>query len=213
MCVRDKIQSFSILDFDHTSCAAGFTFGEDASGVYHLLFSSKINVLLLSLPAGWACHFIKVPDVATFTLVSPQVFWSMSDSSRRSHCEHLRHIVRPLMQQSCFEMTCKVQNLVALIPLAWLLGWTTEDLSKRCGPVAGGLINATFGNAPELILSIIALLHGLPTVALASLLGSVLSNLLLVLGNPSHIPFLTFPVLCIASWDKLGCAFMSFKMS
>ena len=76
-----------------------------------------------------------------------------------------------------------MQNLVALVPLAWLLGCTTEDLSLRWGPVAGGLINATFGNAPELILSIIALLHDLPTVALASLLGSVLSNLLLVLGD------------------------------
>ncbi|CAL5223212.1 g5688 [Coccomyxa viridis] len=115
---------------------------EEATGLYHLLTSSKINVLLLCLPAGWACHFLNTPDVATFTL-----------------------------------------NLVALVPLAWLLGWTTEDLSLRCGAVGGGLINATFGNAPELILSIIALLHGLPTVALASLLGSVLSNLLLVLGS------------------------------
>ena len=85
--------------------------------------------------------------------------------------------------QSRSQLTGLLQNLVALVPLAWLLGWTTEDLSLRCGAVGGGLINATFGNAPELILSIIALLHGLPTVALASLLGSVLSNLLLVLGK------------------------------
>ena len=80
-------------------------------------------------------------------------------------------------------MTCTVQNVVGLVPLAWLLGCTTEDLALRCGPVAGGLINASFGNAPELILSIIALVRGLTTVALASLIGSVLSNLLLVLGE------------------------------
>jgi calcium/proton exchanger cax len=81
-----------------------------------------------------------------------------------------------------------LQNLVALIPTAWLLGCVTEDLGAWLGYAAGGVLNATFGNAPELILSIIALVHGLDTVALTSLVGSVLSNLLLVLGAPCFFP-------------------------
>ncbi|BDA49074.1 Vacuolar calcium ion transporter [Coccomyxa sp. Obi] len=73
-------------------------------------------------------------------------------------------------------------NLVTLIPLAWLLGLITEDLGLRLGPVAGGLLNATFGNCPELILSLIALMRDLHVIAISSLYGSILSNLLLVLG-------------------------------
>ncbi|KAI8580080.1 hypothetical protein K450DRAFT_239285 [Umbelopsis ramanniana AG] len=73
-------------------------------------------------------------------------------------------------------------NFIAIIPLAKLLGFATEDLSLRVGEVLGGLLNATFGNAVELIVSIIALVQGLVTVVQASMLGSILSNLLLVLG-------------------------------
>ncbi|CAM0135926.1 hypothetical protein VKS41_001633 [Umbelopsis sp. WA50703] len=73
-------------------------------------------------------------------------------------------------------------NFIAIIPLAKLLGFATEDLSLRVGEVLGGLLNATFGNAVELIVSIIALVQNLVTVVQASMLGSILSNLLLVLG-------------------------------
>ncbi|KAI9288668.1 Sodium/calcium exchanger protein-domain-containing protein [Umbelopsis sp. AD052] len=73
-------------------------------------------------------------------------------------------------------------NFIAIVPLAKLLGFATEDLSLRVGEVLGGLLNATFGNAVELIVSIIALIQGLITVVQASMLGSILSNLLLVLG-------------------------------
>ncbi|GIL84333.1 hypothetical protein Vretimale_15946 [Volvox reticuliferus] len=73
-------------------------------------------------------------------------------------------------------------NFLALIPLALLLGDVTEDLALRYGSVIGGLINATFGNIVEIILSIAALFHGLYIVVAASLLGSILSNLLLVTG-------------------------------
>ncbi|CAO3657812.1 unnamed protein product [Umbelopsis ramanniana] len=73
-------------------------------------------------------------------------------------------------------------NFIAIVPLAKLLGFATEDLSLRVGEVLGGLLNATFGNAVELIVSIIALVEGLITVVQASMLGSILSNLLLVLG-------------------------------
>ncbi|KAG2499475.1 hypothetical protein HYH03_002422 [Edaphochlamys debaryana] len=73
-------------------------------------------------------------------------------------------------------------NFLALIPLALVLGDVTEDLALRYGSVIGGLINATFGNIVEIILSVAALLNGLYGVVAASLIGSILSNLLLVLG-------------------------------
>ena len=73
-------------------------------------------------------------------------------------------------------------NLVAVVPLALLLGEITEDLAIRFGDVWGGLINATFGNVVEMILSIVLLMKGLTTVVSTSLIGSILSNLLLVIG-------------------------------
>ena len=72
---------------------------------------------------------------------------------------------------------------MALIPLALVLGEVTEDLATRFGDVIGGLLNATFGNVVELILSIAALTRGLYTVVAMSLIGSILSNLLLVMGE------------------------------
>ena len=71
---------------------------------------------------------------------------------------------------------------VAIIPLAWFLGLATEELGKHAGPGIGGLLNATFGNATELIIAIFALSSGLTEVVKASLTGSVIGNLLLVLG-------------------------------
>lgn len=79
-----------------------------------------------------------------------------------------------------------LQNIVGLVPLALILGEITEDLAVRFGPTVGGLLNATFGNVVELILSIVALTKGLYTVVAASLIGSILSNLLLVLGKPVY---------------------------
>lgn len=63
------------------------------------------------------------------------------------------------------------------------LGQATESLAARLGPVSGGLLNATFGNAAELIISVAALSHGLVVVVRTSLIGSVLGQLLLVLGT------------------------------
>jgi hypothetical protein len=76
-------------------------------------------------------------------------------------------------------------NFIALIPLALILGEVTEDLAIRFGDTVGGLLNATFGNIVEMLLSIAALRRGLYTVVATSLLGSILSNLLLVLGGLS----------------------------
>ncbi|TGJ80364.1 hypothetical protein E0Z10_g8388 [Xylaria hypoxylon] len=75
-----------------------------------------------------------------------------------------------------------IVNFIAIIPLATLLSDATEQVALRTGETVGGLINATFGNAVELIVAIIALIDNQVTVVQTSLVGSVLSNLLLVLG-------------------------------
>src|SRR5918993_6086122 len=71
---------------------------------------------------------------------------------------------------------------LALIGLAWVLGQATESLGEHAGPRVGGILNATFGNAAELIITIFALSAGLTTVVKASIIGSVIGNVLLVLG-------------------------------
>jgi Ca2+:H+ antiporter len=71
---------------------------------------------------------------------------------------------------------------VSLVPLAGLIGLGTEQLAERSGPVLGGFLNATFGNAAELIIAIVALNGGHVALVQASITGSILGNLLLVLG-------------------------------
>ena len=71
---------------------------------------------------------------------------------------------------------------IALIPLAWLIGEATEHAAEHTGPGIGGFLNATFGNAPELIIALLAVHEGLTEVVRGSLTGSVVGNLLLVLG-------------------------------
>jgi len=71
---------------------------------------------------------------------------------------------------------------LAVIPLAAEMGSATEVLADRSGPAVGGLLNATFGNAAELIIAIVALRAGLLDLVKASLTGSILGNLLLILG-------------------------------
>lgn len=75
-----------------------------------------------------------------------------------------------------------VTAALALVPLAWLIGEATEHAAHHTGPGIGGFLNATFGNAPELIIALIALNSGLTEVVRGSLTGSVVGNLLLVLG-------------------------------
>jgi Ca2+:H+ antiporter len=75
-----------------------------------------------------------------------------------------------------------VLSAIALIPLAWLIGEATEHAAEHTGPGIGGFLNATFGNAPELIIALLAVNKGLDEVVRGSLTGSVVSNLLLVLG-------------------------------
>lgn len=75
-----------------------------------------------------------------------------------------------------------VVNFIAIIPLAALLSYATEEIALRTGEVIGGLLNASFGNAVELIVSIIALVKNQVLIVQTSLIGSMLSNLLLVMG-------------------------------
>jgi Ca2+:H+ antiporter len=71
---------------------------------------------------------------------------------------------------------------VAIVPLAGLMGEATENLSQRAGPLIGGLLNASFGNAAELIIGFAALRAGEQEIVKASLTGSIIGNLLVVLG-------------------------------
>jgi Ca2+:H+ antiporter len=73
-------------------------------------------------------------------------------------------------------------SAAGVIPTAALMGRATEELAARSGPGIGGLLNVTFGNAPELIIALFALGSGLHEVVKASLIGSILGNILLVLG-------------------------------
>ena len=80
------------------------------------------------------------------------------------------------------DVTLFVLAAIALIPLAWLIGEATEHAAHHTGPGVGGFLNATFGNAPELIIALIAVNELKFEVVRGSLTGSVVGNLLLVLG-------------------------------
>lgn len=73
-------------------------------------------------------------------------------------------------------------SALGVVPTAALMGRATEELAHRSGPGVGGLLNVTFGNAPELIIALFALEKGLQEVVKASIIGSILGNLLLVMG-------------------------------
>jgi Ca2+:H+ antiporter len=80
------------------------------------------------------------------------------------------------------ELAVFLTSAVAIVPLAGLIGRSTDDLARRGGPRLGGLLNATFGNVTELIIAIFLILDNELDVVKASLTGSILGNLLLVLG-------------------------------
>ena len=87
--------------------------------------------------------------------------------------EHVAHVQAPVL----FFMAA-----VAIIPIAALIVQATEQISHRTGDAVGGLLNATFGNAPELIIALVALKAGYLDMVRASLVGAILANLLLALG-------------------------------
>jgi Ca2+:H+ antiporter len=75
-----------------------------------------------------------------------------------------------------------VAAAISLVPLAGFIGLATEQLARRSGPALGGFLNATFGNAAELIIAVVALHDGHIDLVKASITGSIVGNLLLVLG-------------------------------
>src|SRR5258705_7524461 len=87
--------------------------------------------------------------------------------------EHLAHVRAPIL----FFMAA-----LAIIPIAAQIVQATEQIATRTGDAVGGLLNATFGNAPELIIAIVALKAGYLEMVRASLVGAILANLLLALG-------------------------------
>ena len=85
-------------------------------------------------------------------------------------------------------------SALAIVPLAGYMGRATEHLAHRLGSGIGGLLNATFGNAAELILALLALRRGLDDVVKASLTGSIIGNLLLVMGASFLAGGLKYPI-------------------
>ena len=100
-----------------------------------------------------------------------------------------RHILLPavpaalwLASQHASPLLVFALSCLGVLPLAAYMGEATEHLAERTGPTVGGFLNATFGNAAELIIAIAALRAGLVDLVKASIVGSILGNLLLILG-------------------------------
>src|SRR6266511_4286335 len=91
------------------------------------------------------------------------------------------------------ELLTFLTSALAILPLAGLIGRATEQLAAHAGPKTGGLLNATFGNVAELIISIFLILKGELDVVKASLIGSIIGNLLLVLGLSLFVRGLRHP--------------------
>ncbi len=102
----------------------------------------------------------------------PSVYWLLALVPVSFVCEFALH--QPIL---IFVASC-----LAIIPLAAVLGRATEELAIHSGPRIGGLLNATFGNITELIISVLLIAAGEFTVVKASLIGSILGNLFLVMG-------------------------------
>ena len=101
----------------------------------------------------------------------------------------LLHVFAPDQHISIF-----VASVLAILPLAALIGHATESLAHRLGGGIGGLLNATFGNAAELIIGVLALRRGLTDLVKASLTGSIIGNVLLVFGASALVGGLRYPV-------------------
>lgn len=84
-------------------------------------------------------------------------------------------------------------NFLAIIPLAWLIGKSTEDVAASVGQTLGGLLNATFGNVVEMLLCVAGIRNNELVVVQCTLLGSILSNLLLVLGTAFLVGGIFYP--------------------
>ncbi|CAO1631902.1 unnamed protein product [Sympodiomycopsis kandeliae] len=123
----------------------------------NIFFASPFNILLICIPVSWALHFALESGNG---MPGP----SCDDNFGNN-------------------LAVFITAFFGIVPLAQLLSYGTEEIALRVGQTLGGLINASLGNAVELIVAIIALFHCELTIVQTSLIGSVLSNLLLVLGT------------------------------
>src|SRR5438132_11544395 len=105
--------------------------------------------------------------------MKPSIHWLFVFIPVTVALEHVGHMPPPVIFFSA---------ALAIVPIAALIVSATEQLSTRTGDAIGGLLNATFGNAPELIISLVALRAGYLDMVRASLAGAILANLLLALG-------------------------------
>ena len=106
------------------------------------------------------------------TLLKPSVHWLFVFIPVSVAMEHL-HVPPTMLFFSA---------ALAIVPIARLIVLSTEQISTRTGDAVGGLLNATFGNAPELIIALVALKAGFPDMVRAAIIGAILANLLLALG-------------------------------
>jgi hypothetical protein len=141
-------------------------FGSDVKAAIALVTGSKLNLLLVFCPLGMAAEPMGLGASMVFFLNFLVRSTSVTTRSRAARNDLTDNCV--LSQ--------------AIIPLAKILGDATEELAVHVGQTLGGLLNATFGNAVEMIMAVFALQAGLIEVVQGTLLGSILSNLLLVLG-------------------------------
>jgi Ca2+:H+ antiporter len=105
--------------------------------------------------------------------MKPSIYWLFVFIPVTLILEHIGKVSPPMIFFSA---------ALAIVPIAALIVHATEQLSTRTGDAVGGLLNATFGNAPELIIATVALRAGLLDMVRASLIGAILANLLLALG-------------------------------
>jgi len=105
--------------------------------------------------------------------MKPSIFWPLIFIPITVILEHVGKLPPPVIFFSA---------ALAIVPIAALIVQATEQLAHRTGDAVGGLLNATFGNAPELIIATVALRAGLLDMVRASLIGAILANLLLALG-------------------------------
>ncbi|KAL4958017.1 Sodium/calcium exchanger protein-domain-containing protein [Aspergillus filifer] len=123
------------------------------------VFNSWINILLLAAPVGIALNYVDgIDPVAIFVVNFIAIMYVWYPSTRTTNLANSNS------------------------PLAAMLSFATEEIALRTGETIGGLLNASFGNAVELIVAIIALVDGEVIIVQTSLIGSMLSNLLLVMG-------------------------------
>ncbi len=116
------------------------------------------------------------------------------------------------------ELTVFITAGLAILPLAAWMGTATEEIAVVVGPSLGGLLNATFGNATELIIALVALNAGLIDVVKASIAGSIISNLLLVMGFSMLLGGLRYkeqtfqPIVARVNADSMNLAVIAILM-